>query len=80
LGVWRLRNKNAHPRLAFASEGGGVGAGRRFTVAGCHRSKQNIKNKYIQKNTYLWAQTTHLASFGPGFESQPVVVKNIINL
>jgi hypothetical protein len=31
--------EDAHPQLAFASEEGGVGAGRRFMVAGCRSSK-----------------------------------------
>ena len=33
-----VRNENPHPRLKFASEGGGVGAGR-FMAAGCRSKK-----------------------------------------
>jgi hypothetical protein len=39
--------------------------------AGCHSNKKDVKkckkNIYIKKNTYLWARTTRLASFGPVF-------------
>ena len=46
-----VRNENPHPRLKFASEGGGVGTGW-FMAAGCC-SKKKKKNVYIEKtHTY----------------------------
>jgi hypothetical protein len=59
-----------HPRLAFASEGGGISAGWRVMGAGCRNNKEN-ENKYI-KNTHLWPKRRVWRCLGPFLFAPPI--------
>jgi len=43
--LWASWQTKLHPRLAFASKGGGISAGWRVMGAGCRNNKEN-ENKY----------------------------------